>query len=365
MRLNIIVYGINFFDKIFNFDYEQCYDWEIFVNSKSFRILIKRDELFYSNIEYNIQKRIKEYNELSQNCDLLIIYSNELHEINYNTDSKPNFFSGILTNPKICVITGGVITENEEFIKKNFTNFDWLRQTTEVYKDLSNKLNELSPHTTKQFYFDALLGITRPYRDFVYDKIINENLQKKFIYSYHNDIRSDNWIKDQDVDYSKALENNPSGKFYSSRPIEYYGKNVWIAHVIPFGVYNQSCYSIITESNACNGICFPTEKTAKPILAKRLFVVFSGQYFLKTLKDFGFKTFSEIINEDYDSEPRHKVRWQMAWASVCSLLEMEQQYVLDKIKPIVEHNFDHLMNFDFDQLVKNQCTNYLNNIQTL
>jgi hypothetical protein len=44
-----------------------------------------------------------------------------------------------------------------------------------------------------------------------------------------------------------------------------------------------------------------TEKTAKPIWAKRLFVMFGTPGFLKKLHELGFKTFDHVIDESYDS----------------------------------------------------------------
>jgi len=362
MTLDIIVYGLDFFNKIFTFDYEQCYDWEKFVNSKSFRILIKRESIFYSNIDHNINQRIIEYNDLANNCDLLLIWNEELHDYQFNTCGDKNIYSRVLKNPKIFVITGGVITD-ERFNFKSIINLSWLEQCVRIYKDLQFKLDELNPSSTKPFTFDALLGSQRFHRDFVYKKITEGNLRDNIITSYHNNITSDTWFRDKDVDYSFYMDSkNSFNHLMSSNPINYYNKkNVWIAHVIPFEVYNKSAYTIVTETGYKNGVSFPTEKTAKPILAKRLFITFSGQYFLRSLKSLGFKTFSEIIDESYDLEENNEIRFKKAWCCVEQLLNSSQEYVLEKIKPIVEHNFNHLMNFPFDDFVKKQCTEILLN----
>jgi hypothetical protein len=46
---------------------------------------------------------------------------------------------------------------------------------------------------------------------------------------------------------------------------------------------------------------FPTEKTYKAIACSRPFIVFSTPYFLKELKQLGYKTFHPFIDESYDS----------------------------------------------------------------
>jgi hypothetical protein len=361
MTLDVIVYGLDFFQKIFTFDYEQCYDWDRFVNSKSFRILIKRESIFYSNIDRNIKERIIEYTDLSNNCDLLLIWNEELHDYNFNTCGDKNIYSEVLRNPKIFAVTGGIIN-HEVFKLKSFTNLSWLEQCVRIYKDLKFKLDELNPLSPKPFTFDALLGSQRFHRDFVYKKITENNLQDRIITSYLNDITSESWYRDDDVDYSQYIENkNSYSKLMSSNPITYYDKPVWIAHVIPFGVYNKSAYTIVTETGYKNGVSFPTEKTAKPILGKRLFIIFSGQYFLRSLQEVGFKTFCDIIDESYDLIENNEQRYEKAWKCVEQLLNLPQEFVLEKVKPIVEHNFNHLMNFPFDDFVKQQCTELLVN----
>jgi hypothetical protein len=52
-----------------------------------------------------------------------------------------------------------------------------------------------------------------------------------------------------------------------------------------------------------------TEKTARCLASGKPFVLFSGPDSLKTLKNFGFKTFDDVIDESYDSEltPRSRM----------------------------------------------------------
>jgi hypothetical protein len=362
MNLDIIVCGLNFFDKIFNLEYEQCYDLEKLKNSTSFKVLIFREDIFHSQLENNIIKNTNLYLELANSCDLLFLWNDELHWYQYNKSNENNLYSHVLNNNKIFSINGGLIID-EIFKNKSLTNLSWLRQCADIYRDLDFKLNELNYYQTKLFYFDALLGSQRFHRDFVYKKITEGNLRDKIITSYHNNITSDTWFRDKDVDYSFYMDSkNSFNHLMSSNPINYYNKkNVWIAHVIPFEVYNKSSYTIVTETEYKNGIIFPTEKTAKPILAKRLFITFSGQYFLRSLRELGFKTFNSIIDESYDLEENNEIRFEKAWKCVEQLLNLPQEEVLEKVKPIVEHNFNHLINFQFDDFVKQQCTEILVN----
>jgi len=355
MNPNIIVYGIDFFSKIFTFEYEQCYDYDVFKNSKSFKILIKREDIFYNNIIYNIEKRVVLYNKLSCDCDLLFVWCDELHYYHYNSANIPCIMKKLCKNKKIVFIIPGITHSN--FI--TVCNLAWIKQCVDVYKNLQYKLKELSPYTEKEFFFDALMGTIRTHREFVYNKILNSNIQNRILCSYKNNAASDNWFKDDDLSYN--LTSIDENKTYSNLPVQYHGKSIWISHQIPISVFNKSAYSLITETEFLNGISFPTEKITKPLLAKRLFIVFSGQYFLKFLQNLGFKTFESLIDESYDSELHNETRWQMAWDQIEKLSKSNQQEIFKKIEPIVEHNFNHLMYFPFDDFVKKQCTEILVN----
>ena len=155
MTLDVKVYGINFFDKIFTFNYDQCYVWDKFINSKLFKVLIVREQTFFDNYRENVKNRIQKYKELTKFCDLLIIYCDDLHAIHFNTNNSLNMFTELLMHPKIYTLTAGKITENENYINKNLITFFQLNQVVKIYKDLNFKLAELSPFSKKEFYFDA------------------------------------------------------------------------------------------------------------------------------------------------------------------------------------------------------------------
>ena len=104
---------------------------------------------------------------------------------------------------------------------------------------------------------------------------------------------------------------------------------------------------LMSKRDFDNYFSFFTEKTAKPIIARRLFVAFAGQYHLRNLRRLGFETFDGIINESYDSEPDDILRWQQAWAQVEWLKQQPQAEILAQIQPRAEHNFQVMMSRDW------------------
>jgi hypothetical protein len=132
---------------------------------------------------------------------------------------------------------------------------------------------------------------------------------------------------------------------------------------LPIEIYNQTAYSVVAETGYQNWYSFFTEKTAKPMMARRLFVMFSGQNFLHNLRSLGFRTFDTVIDESYDRIRNDQERWSAAFEQVQRLCEMDQQEVFEKIAPVVEHNYNLLMNTDWTQHMLTQLQEKINNIQ--
>ena len=67
------------------------------------------------------------------------------------------------------------------------------------------------------------------------------------------------------------------------------------------------------------------------------------QNYLANLRKLGFQTFGDIIDESYDTETDALIRWRRAWEQMQWLADQPQSEILEKIRPIVEHNFNHVM----------------------
>lgn len=65
--------------------------------------------------------------------------------------------------------------------------------------------------------------------------------------------------------------------------------------------YSKFALDIVTETVFNYPYPFITEKTLRPIACKRMFIVLGPVGILSTLKSKGFETFSDIIDESYDS----------------------------------------------------------------
>ena len=232
--------------------------------------------------------------------------------------------------------------------------YDWFTTTVHFYRNVRPQtLDMLTPHTPKKLAFDVLLGRRKIHRRFAYDYIVKNNLSDRNIVTYLDSSRECNLTENTTAD--KWLWENEG--LVVDRDVEwtvehfpYYNHRMSISQIIPLSIYNQTVYSIIAETNCTNHYSFYTEKTVKPIIGRRLFVVLAGQYHLHNLKLHGFKSFDNVIDETYDTIVDHTARFMGAMEQVKYLCNHPQEEILNKIKPIVDHNFNVMMTTDWYDL---------------
>ena len=65
-------------------------------------------------------------------------------------------------------------------------------------------------------------------------------------------------------------------------------------------LFLNSCINLVTESSFDGNELFISEKILKPIICYQPFIVFGPYQYLKRLKTYGYKTFSDVLDESYD-----------------------------------------------------------------
>jgi hypothetical protein len=273
-----------------------------------------------------------------ETADKIIILCSELHDrtvdfVRRYQQHKIKFF--------LCGSINGVTS---------FDWMDWVITTLCFYKENKEKvLDRLTPYSSKPKIFDILLGQPREHRTLIYNYINSHNLTDQVIMTYispENKItpamNNPGWIWED-----QGLEVIDTDFKWTVGQVRYYGQQMFLSQVAPIKIYNQTAFSLVTETNFSNNFVFHTEKIVKPIIARRLFIAFAGQHYLRNLHRLGFKTFSDIIDERYDNEPDYRLRGQMICEQISHLIKQDQQQILDAVKPIVDHNYAVMMNTDW------------------
>lgn len=116
--------------------------------------------------------------------------------------------------------------------------------------------------------------------------------------------------------------------------------------------YPRIFVDVFCEANV-SGQCFlATEKTWRPILAQRPFIVMSNVEFLKNLHRLGFQTFDSFWSEEYDLYGEQyrlqKIRSLLREIASWSLSHCSQ--MLEQMRPILEHNDRTFRSLSADQV---------------
>ena len=233
---------------------------------------------------------------------------------------------------------------------------EWFMQLNNPYSHESwaqDLLTKLLDYHDRLARFDCLLGKQGPARDFIAEKYYQCPRQQDFIFTYFKtDPTQGRWDELNDIDI-------PTMSGYRTR---YQNVMVSASNILPVEIYNQSHYSIVSDTMCPPYFNFYTEKIAKPIIAKRLFVAFGAHRYLENLKRLGFQTFNNIIDESYDLIVDDHARWQAAWEQVEFLLDQDPAMIKKKCQSIVEYNQNLILSTDWAAPVRDHVQAIINQL---
>jgi len=200
---------------------------------------------------------------------------------------------------------------------------------------------KLDKNITKDFLM--LMGRSAPTRDALYDKL--EHHAQNSIMIYH---RSNHW----------QWPNHPGYVGEDSAPTQ------WQKSLVPsLDLYNQCAFEVSSETMTVEGSWF-TEKTFRSIAAKTPLVLMGVPGMLKDLKNLGFKTFGEYIDESYDSIENESDRLSRLVATVNDIVANGSVDFANTVKSITDHNWNRLVELKgCFQINKDQ--RFLNLVDTL
>lgn len=221
----------------------------------------------------------------------------------------------------------------EEKIKKNKNIFSvnhtkWSGESSwfwmlmyEKYKD--KKLN--IDHSIKLYDFLYLNKNPREHRLNLFEKIKKENILDNSLFSFTR--KGIKLKKEYELPWVD-IKNYPD--MGSDQDI----------YELP---YNHSFCSIVSETHIHDEI-FITEKIWKPIITQQLFVVYGKAKYLKDLRELGFQTFHNIMDESYDEETDPEKRIEKI-IKLCKWLKRQNYKELyEKTEGIRRHNREHFFN---------------------
>lgn len=331
-------------DALFHFHFTKC--WlnnliTVYNDIDSFKSSGHSHKLVCLQMPYPLTPEFETLvNDTKEHCDNMLILVSELHDrtlsfMMANDHKRISYF--------IC---GELNIQLHQSPIHKF--YDWFTTTVHFYKFIRPELlnSRLDFYSPKPKAFDALLGRKKLHRDLVYKDIDKDKNKVTYLNSFSvenpNDFHdSQKWLWEHDG--FKLIEPIQ----WTVDKVEYHGHKMSLSQIVPIEAYKETAYSIIAETNFNNHYSFYTEKTVKPILGHRLFIMVSGQYALQNLRKMGFKTFHNVMDESYDIENGLVERCKMIVEQTEYLASLPQEEILEKIRPICEYNYSHLMRTDW------------------
>ncbi len=259
------------------------------------------------------------------------------------------------------------------------------------YVVVANDYQEINEVNTprRKYMFDALLGTVKTARIFFLYRLLDSGWADHVLVNLQENPHSYDWSLIQDIDpegyvkhgrienYSSTglkelevpivqqfktnTENKSAAEKYSVNLVRIRdralpGNGTPMSVIVPWHIYQCSWYSIVFETHDLGqGIDFLTEKTAKCLFAKRIFLMFNGAGLLAALRELGFKTFhGKYIDESYDAEPDNALRFAMAWEQTQRLYRTDPREVYAHYRDVLEHNHNLIVSMSSQQLVDAQ-----------
>jgi hypothetical protein len=231
------------------------------------------------------------------------------------------------------------------FFSHGFVALDWFNDAKYLLIDKTSSFDKVF------IMFNNLIAKDRSYRlgivgDMLYRKLDNQGLiSLPLVDQYHGSYVNEMFDTTSKLDKDhKKLVLQTIHKLDSPLTIDTDSVNGEFSAKLNLKVNQRAFWHIVSETNFYHPKLHLTEKIFKPIVSYRPFILASYAGNLKYLRSYGFKTFSDFIDESYDLETDNNKRMTMIVDEVeklCKLTPQQQREMFEAMRPILEYNFNH------------------------
>jgi hypothetical protein len=265
------------------------------------------------------------------------------------------------------------------YLLSSFDEFDGIEDTK-----MSKKMYEYTKRNvyTRGFYFNSFNGSCKNHRTALIYSLIENNILNKGLVSYRAFDKfthleeSERGLDRKEVynllndEFKIDVNENILDKFLSIVPISFdcdygnieSGPRDFMSNLF---AYYTSYFSIVTESFYDSDRPLIATPIWKSITSFQPFIVFGDKNYLKRLRDYGFKTFSPFIDEQYDSMDNISDRLRLGVDEVvklCSMTLLELHEWYSELRPILEHNFKVFNKLKLKDGFSQKINNFIGNI---
>jgi len=202
---------------------------------------------------------------------------------------------------------------NETYRQSPKLNFQWTKKTFNTPSENLGYIFVNKPHNHRCIFIDEMYGMgLDKYINFTWNLLTENDIG----YPYQFKNWKEKIVIDEDDTYGKTDH-----------------KTNWD---LPSDKYFSSVFEIVLETHIDS--VFISEKTWKPIIYGKPFVVFGRQYFHKRLQELGFRLYTNFIDYTFDEEPDPNLRARMLLEQLNRWKDHDYERLTRTMRPVAEHN---------------------------
>jgi hypothetical protein len=197
---------------------------------------------------------------------------------------------------------------------------------------------------------------TREYRLKFLELLVNADLVSQSKITFQSEVNGINFAqhlfqnKNFQIDYD-TLKNIPTQPIASVASATYDADD-----------YNNCMMSVVLETIVDGSKIHLTEKICRALACGHAFVLAAGPGSLQYLRDYGFKTFSSVIDESYDKEPNSLVRLQKiveVMNHIKSLPHEQKIKLKNQFEEIADYNRQWFFSDEFHKIIAHELQSNL------
>jgi len=287
------------------------------------------------------------------NYPFLVKFYEFLRRNNINT-GKVIFFCGSMNAEAI---------HNEWYKRNGIVNPIKVVSCNDYYKISKQRINNKKSRSKKFVCFNRRW---KPHRLLLYVYLHKNKLLDNFYFSIPRESVSDSahsfyvMTKDLVSRYSMDIDHNDILAAYNDLPMVLDDSNFeklnWWENSKLSQFHYDSYISIVTETMFEEREVFPTEKTFRSMSFAQPFITLGSTGFLEGLHSMGFKTFSDVIDESYDTITNNsdRIKYQLEMIKdMCSWPESRFEEIVTNTQPACLHNY-HLLSTNIPKGITTQ-----------
>ena len=267
----------------------------------------------------------------------------------------------LLDSGQIMVLSGGDLDSRYRYFK--FENFFQRLMNFDENIESMNCIDKIFDKTIKPYKFLFLNGRMRPHRKWMLQSLRDAGLLEQGLYtnlhSRNAPVRNLSYMQNgrdllneiEPIHYLPEQYEVNSYQIQISKPCDnidvkhHLFNNEWGEAYIKPEPYIDTYFSIVSETVFFGTDSFRTEKIWKPIIMGHPWICIANEGFYTDLRNMGFQTFENIIDENFDQIADPQLRIERIGVIIKDICTGNMSEFLAECKSVCKYNQQHMLEY--------------------